>query len=154
MEEMMIHDNVWTTYSDADIRELEHLSSGYIDFLNNGKTERECTDLLVEMAEKNGYRDLKEIIANGEELGKGSKIYAAVSRLIFRLLIAKGISHCPEPFQLLILLVILSLVGGEGIIHRLEFGSLGNRGSFELRVLEYRDTAGSQLGLGIVDKGL
>ena len=49
----MIHDNVWTTYSDADIRELEHLSSGYIDFLNNGKTERECTDLLVEMAEKN-----------------------------------------------------------------------------------------------------
>ena len=72
----MIHDNVWTTYSDADIRELEHLSSGYIDFLNNGKTERECTDLLVEMAEKNGYRDLKEIIANGEELGKGSKIYA------------------------------------------------------------------------------
>ena len=76
MEEMMIHDNVWTTYSDADIRELEHLSSGYIDFLNNGKTERECTDLLVEMAEKNGYRDLKEIIANGEELGRGSKIYA------------------------------------------------------------------------------
>ena len=75
MEEMMIHDNVWTTYSDADIRELEHLSSGYIDFLNNGKTERECTDLLVEMAEKNGYRDLKEIIANGEELGRGSKIY-------------------------------------------------------------------------------
>ena len=72
----MIHDNVWTTYSDADIRELEHLSSGYIDFLNNGKTERECTDLLVEMAEKNGYRDLKEIIANGEELGRGSKIYA------------------------------------------------------------------------------
>ena len=76
MEEMMIHDNVWTTYSDADIRELEHLSSGYIDFLNNGKTERECTDLLVEMAEKNGYRDLKEIIANGEELCRGSKIYA------------------------------------------------------------------------------
>ena len=72
----MIHDNVWTTYSDADIRELEHLSSGYIDFLNNGKTERECTDLLVEMAEKNGYRDLKEIIANGDELGRGSKIYA------------------------------------------------------------------------------
>lgn len=72
----MIHDNVWTTYSDADIEELEKLSSDYMDFLNRGKTERECTDLLIEMAEKNGYRDLRDIIDRGEELRPGSKIYA------------------------------------------------------------------------------
>ncbi len=72
----MIHDNVWTTYSDEDIRELEKLSSEYMSFLDNGKTERECTDLLVEMAEKNGYRNLDEIISNGEKLEKGSKVYA------------------------------------------------------------------------------
>lgn len=72
----MIHDNVWTTYSENDIKELESLSSDYIDFLNNGKTERECTQLLVEMAERNGYRDLSKIIENDEKLSAGSKVYA------------------------------------------------------------------------------
>ena len=72
----MIHDNAWTTYSDNDIRELEQLSSDYIEFLNNGKTERECTELIVEMARNNGYRDLNEIIEKDEKLSKGSKVYA------------------------------------------------------------------------------
>ena len=73
----MIHDNVWTTYDEKDLKELEQLSEDYIDFLNNGKTERECTDILVRMAEQNGYRNLEDIIANGERLEKGSKIYAS-----------------------------------------------------------------------------
>lgn len=72
----MIHDNAWTLYSDDDLKALEKLSADYIDFLNNGKTERECTELLVEMARKNGYRDLDEVIRKGEKLGKGDKIYA------------------------------------------------------------------------------
>ena len=72
----MIHDNVWTTYSNNDIKELEKLSSDYIEFLNNGKTERECTELIVEMARNNGYRDLNEIIEKDEKLSKGSKVYA------------------------------------------------------------------------------
>ena len=73
----MIHDNVWTTYDEKDLKELEQLSEDYIDFLNNGKTERECTDILVRMAEQNGYRNLEDIIANGERLEKGNKIYAS-----------------------------------------------------------------------------
>ena len=72
----MIHENVWTTYDEKDINELEQLSSGYIQFLNDGKTERECAELLVRMAEENGYRNLGEIIANDEKLEKGSKVYA------------------------------------------------------------------------------
>lgn len=72
----MIHDNVWTTYSDSDLQNVNKLSADYIDFLNEGKTERECTEILARMAEENGYRNLDEIIANGETLGKGSKIYA------------------------------------------------------------------------------
>lgn len=72
----MIHENAWTLYGDAEIRELEKLSADYIEFLNNGKTERECTCLLSEMAEKNGYRDLKDVIAKGERLAKGDKVYA------------------------------------------------------------------------------
>ena len=72
----MIHENVWTTYDDNDINALEQLSSGYIEFLNAGKTERECADLLVRMAEENGYRNLADIIANDEKLEKGSRVYA------------------------------------------------------------------------------
>ncbi len=72
----MIHDNAWITYSDADLKALEKLSSDYIDFLNHGKTERECTDRLVELAKANGYRDLADVIAKKEKLGKGDKVYA------------------------------------------------------------------------------
>lgn len=72
----MIHDNVWTTYDEADLKSVDSLSADYIDFLNNGKTERECTALIVEMAERNGYRNLDDIIANDEKLEKGSKVYA------------------------------------------------------------------------------
>lgn len=72
----MIHENVWTTYSKSDLKKVDKLSADYMNFLDNGKTERECTDELVRMAEKNGYRNLEEVIANGEKLVKGSKVYA------------------------------------------------------------------------------
>lgn len=72
----MIHENAWTTYSDKDLEALEKISEGYIDFLNNGKTERECADRIVEMAEKKGYRNLEDVIAKGEKLAKGDKVYA------------------------------------------------------------------------------
>jgi len=72
----MIHENAWTLYTDKELAEVEKLSKDYIDFLSNGKTERECTKLLVKLAEEKGYRNLEEIIANDEKLEKGSKVYA------------------------------------------------------------------------------
>lgn len=68
--------NAWNTYSDIDLLHLDALSKGYIDFLNHGKTERECTELLIRMAENAGYRNLDEVIKKGEKLDVGSKIYA------------------------------------------------------------------------------
>ncbi len=72
----MIKDNAWTIYSEDDLKALEKLSADYIDFLNKGKTERECADLLIEMAEANGYRNLEDVIAKGDKLTVGSKVYA------------------------------------------------------------------------------
>ena len=72
----MIHENAWTTYSADDLRKLEDLSADYIVFLNNGKTERECVQRIVELAKGNGYRDLADVIAKGEKLTKGDRIYA------------------------------------------------------------------------------
>ena len=72
----MSKDNAWTRYSDSDIKELEKLSADYIEFLNKGKTERECADILIAMAEANGYRNLEDVIAKGEILSAGDKVYA------------------------------------------------------------------------------
>lgn len=72
----MIHENAWTTYTKKDLTALEKLSKDYMDFLDNGKTERECTDLIVEIAKKNGYKDIDTIIKKGEKLKTGSKVYA------------------------------------------------------------------------------
>ena len=75
-EEMMTHENAWTTYGEKDIEALEKLSSDYIDFISRGKTERECTELLVETAVRHGYRDLADVIEEGGKLAKGDKVYA------------------------------------------------------------------------------
>ena len=72
----MIHDNAWNTYGSEDLDALERFSADYIDFISEGKTERECAELLVEMAKKNGYKDLADVIEKGEKLSKGDKVYA------------------------------------------------------------------------------
>ena len=72
----MIHENVWMTYGSNDLAELEKISAGYIDFISNGKTERECTELIVAMAKDKGYKDLREVIDSGERLVPGSKVFA------------------------------------------------------------------------------
>ena len=68
--------NARTKYSPAQTEELEALCAEYRDFLSRGKTERECVALTVEMAEACGYRNLSELIENGETVKAGDKIYA------------------------------------------------------------------------------
>ena len=43
----------------------------YKNFLKNGKTERECCNLIVELAKKNGYKDIQET----QTLHSGDKVY-------------------------------------------------------------------------------
>ena len=38
--------NTWETYSSKQLKELEKINAQYRDFLDNGKTERECICLL------------------------------------------------------------------------------------------------------------
>ena len=68
--------NTWLGYTAAQKRELEKLSKEYIDFLNRGKTERECVDIAVNEAERSGYRNLHDVVRSGEKLKKGDRIYA------------------------------------------------------------------------------
>lgn len=65
----------WDKYSKEDIEKVFNLSERYIDFMSRCKTERECVNDLIVLAEKEGYRNLKDIIENGEVLKAGDKVY-------------------------------------------------------------------------------
>lgn len=68
--------NVWTTYNEAQLKELHEINEKYKECLDKGKTERECVNLTVEMAKAAGYRDVKEVIKEGKALKQGDKVYA------------------------------------------------------------------------------
>ena len=68
--------NVWTTYSEKELEELEQLNDKYKEFLNRGKTERECAAVTIEMAQAAGYKDLADIIQKDKKLKAGDKVYA------------------------------------------------------------------------------
>jgi len=68
--------NVWTTYDEAQLKELQKINEKYKECLDRGKTERECVSLSVEMAKAAGYRDVKEVLAEGKPLHAGDKVYA------------------------------------------------------------------------------
>ena len=63
-------------YKENERKEMETLAKMYRDFLDKGKTERECTENICKIAEKNGYRNLKEILETGDVLKAGDKVYA------------------------------------------------------------------------------
>lgn len=68
--------NVWETYSEKQLKELERLNKEYREFLSDCKTERECVDYIVNAAEAAGYKELQEIIKEGGSLKKGDKVYS------------------------------------------------------------------------------
>lgn len=68
--------NLWNVYSDEQLAQLEQLNESYKNYLDKGKTERECIKEAVKMAKEAGYRDLKEVIESGETLKTGDCVYA------------------------------------------------------------------------------
>lgn len=68
--------NLWEVYTDEQVKELEKFCESYKNYLDIGKTERECIVESVRMAKEAGYRDLKDVIAAGETLKCGDRVYA------------------------------------------------------------------------------
>ena len=67
---------VWSKYTMEERAAVDVLAHGYIDFLSDCKTERESVTEAVRRARAAGYRDLADVIANGETLAVGDKVYA------------------------------------------------------------------------------
>ncbi|MEE0745003.1 MAG: aminopeptidase, partial [Anaerovoracaceae bacterium] len=72
----MERDNIWASYDEGRLEELEKINGLYRECLDQGKTERECVTLTIRMAEEKGYRDLRQLIKDGTEVKAGDKIYA------------------------------------------------------------------------------
>ena len=68
--------SVWSKYTMEERAAVDALAHGYIDFLSDCKTERESVTEAVRRARAAGYRDLADVIANGETLAAGDKVYA------------------------------------------------------------------------------
>lgn len=67
-------ENAWKKYSDKT--EVFDFCEKYKSFMSTCKTERECVTEMVQQAEAVGYRNLNEVIENGESLKPGDKVYA------------------------------------------------------------------------------
>ncbi|MBR4580246.1 MAG: aminopeptidase [Lachnospiraceae bacterium] len=72
----MENKTVWKKYSAKQLKELDTFAANYIDFISECKTERECTDYLVNILEEKGYSELSRLIADGKKLKAGDKVYS------------------------------------------------------------------------------
>ena len=50
--------NAWLSYKEAEEAEMEKLAKAYREFLDKGKTERECVAEIVKEEEAAGYESL------------------------------------------------------------------------------------------------
>ena len=72
----MSKENTWKSYTVEQCAELEQLCGSYREFLDKGKTERECVKEAVKQAEAAGYENLEEVITSGKKLQPGDKVYS------------------------------------------------------------------------------
>ncbi len=72
----MKRENAWKKYDREELKELDSLCEDYREFLNKGKTERECVKEIVKAVKKAGYVDINDIIDEKKKLKPGSKVYA------------------------------------------------------------------------------
>ena len=73
---MMSKENTWKSYTVEQCTELEQLCGSYREFLDKGKTERECVKEAVKQAEAAGYENLEDVITSGKKLQPGDKVYS------------------------------------------------------------------------------
>ena len=68
--------NIWEQYSQAELKKVDSFAKSYMEFLDNGKTERECVDEIVNMLDKAGFVELSDALAAGRKLKAGDKVYS------------------------------------------------------------------------------
>ena len=65
--------NCWEEIDEKTEKEVEELASSYKQFLDRGKTERECTEAVIELLEKNGFVNIETL--KEKKFKTGMKLY-------------------------------------------------------------------------------
>lgn len=68
--------NAWDKYPQEKRGQLLEFSDNYRQFISECKTERECTAKFKYLAQNAGFVNLEEVIASGQSLKPGDKVYA------------------------------------------------------------------------------
>ena len=63
-------------YHETEKNEIQKLAKMYREFLDAGKTERECSSNICRIAKEKGFENLEDVIREGKQLKAGDKIYA------------------------------------------------------------------------------
>lgn len=72
----MLKKCAWESYDGKQEKKLEKLCKEYREFLDNGKTERECIDTIVNTIEAQGYQELESLVKQGVQVSRGAKVYS------------------------------------------------------------------------------
>lgn len=71
----MERENAWKRLSEEQLDELEELNDNYRTFISENKTERECVQAAVRLAEAAGYVPLDDLVRAGTPVTPGTKVY-------------------------------------------------------------------------------
>lgn len=66
----------WENYTDDEKQEVFDFAEEYRKFISACKTERECTREFRRLADAAGFRDLEAVLAAGDTLQPGDRVYA------------------------------------------------------------------------------
>ncbi|MEG1847334.1 MAG: aminopeptidase [Lachnospiraceae bacterium] len=72
----MENETIWNKYSKKELEDLEVFNQGYLHFLDHGKTERECVDVIVNEIEAAGYTEIDKLVQAKATVKTGDKVYA------------------------------------------------------------------------------
>ena len=77
MKEKLMHSwgYVWDAIDEKEKIEVEKMGERYKEFLDKGKTERECTSEIIKRAEAAGFISIDEVISSDHRLKPGDKVY-------------------------------------------------------------------------------
>lgn len=67
----MYRKNAWEKYTKDELNKVFLFNEEYKEFLSKGKTERKCVEISLDIAKKNGFKDISEF----DSLKPGDKVY-------------------------------------------------------------------------------
>ncbi len=78
------NESAWHSYSEKQREKIDKFAQEYKDFLDRGKTERECVAACIELLEKNGFvsADEKETLVPGDRIYRSIRNKGLVASVI------------------------------------------------------------------------